>query len=326
MISLQATNELYVKSGGLWQQQDLYVLSASTFVSAWPVGGGEPPAPSEDPIFRMVVDTDGVAPQTATGLGFTIICGNTGSYNAEIDWGDTNTSTITTYNDADLAHTYGSAGEYNITISGSLPWFNLNNNSANRFKWRTINNWGDLGYISMKQAFTFARNLRFYATDSLDLQGDCTSCFSLCDEAHTWEVANWNFEGVTNATSMFQSSTLNGDVFTGKRWPKATNFSLMLNAAAGYQFSLEDLPVHQCAGAGVNNGVYGIADGVDINVTAQDNYDATLISWRDQLDASGSVGAQLPYFDSQYSAGAAATARSELISTYGWTFNDLGQA
>ena len=41
-----------------------------------------------------------------------------GTYDFEVDWGDGNTNTITTYNDANGLHTYGSSGTYTIKIKG----------------------------------------------------------------------------------------------------------------------------------------------------------------------------------------------------------------
>jgi hypothetical protein len=64
---------------------------------------------------------------TTSSESVTIPCQNVGTFNAEIDWGDATTSTITAYNDADLQHTYASAGAHLIRISGTFPniYFNF---------------------------------------------------------------------------------------------------------------------------------------------------------------------------------------------------------
>jgi hypothetical protein len=49
------------------------------------------------------------------------------TYNANVDWGDTNNSTITAYNDADITHTYTSAGTYTIKITGTCEAWSFNN-------------------------------------------------------------------------------------------------------------------------------------------------------------------------------------------------------
>lgn len=60
-------------------------------------------------------------------LNFTLPCRAVGTYNATIDWGDETQSTITTYDDADLAHSYSSAGTYTVRVSGDLPQPEFNN-------------------------------------------------------------------------------------------------------------------------------------------------------------------------------------------------------
>ena len=48
-----------------------------------------------------------------------------GTYNCTVDWGDTTTSTITSYNQADTLHTYASGGVYTITITGTRTRFSF---------------------------------------------------------------------------------------------------------------------------------------------------------------------------------------------------------
>lgn len=69
-----------------------------------------------------------VAKTTAASESFTVPCKNVGTFNCTIDWGDGSAdSTITAYNDADLAHTYDDAGLHVVTISGDFPNIYFNN-------------------------------------------------------------------------------------------------------------------------------------------------------------------------------------------------------
>ncbi len=96
----------------------------------------------------------------------TIPAGNTGTYNATIDWGDESAdSTITTYNDADLAHTYADAGTYDVTISGTFPWLYFNN-GGDKLKLKEIKSWGDIGQTSLSGAFYGCSNMTCTATDT----------------------------------------------------------------------------------------------------------------------------------------------------------------
>ena len=72
-------------------------------------------ADSVNTSFDMVIET------TTDNELFTIRCHNVGTFNATIDWGDGTTSTVTSYNDANLTHTYASASEHTISISGTFP-------------------------------------------------------------------------------------------------------------------------------------------------------------------------------------------------------------
>jgi len=56
------------------------------------------------------------SPQT-----FTLPMNPSGYYNATIDWGDgTANSTITAHNDADLVHSYATAGTYTLKVDGTI--------------------------------------------------------------------------------------------------------------------------------------------------------------------------------------------------------------
>ena len=48
---------------------------------------------------------------------------NSGTYNCVVDWGDGSTDTITSWNQAETLHTYTTAGEYTVEITGPCPGF-----------------------------------------------------------------------------------------------------------------------------------------------------------------------------------------------------------
>ena len=65
--------------------------------------------------------------------------------NFVVDWGDGNESTVTSSTDADRIHTYSSSGTYTISISGLMPSFKVNNNSAIRTLITSIIDFGRVG-------------------------------------------------------------------------------------------------------------------------------------------------------------------------------------
>ena len=86
---------------------------------------------------------------------FTLLT-QTGTYNATIDWGDGTSSTHTTGNPT---HTYASAGQYQIKITGQYNGLNINNNATERDKLIAVNAWGNVGFTSFERAFQGCSNL-----------------------------------------------------------------------------------------------------------------------------------------------------------------------
>jgi hypothetical protein len=66
--------------------------------------------------------------------------------NIAVDWGDgSGSTTITNVTGITRFHTYTSTGSYQVTISGYLPGFNVNNNSSYRSLYTAVNDWGQVG-------------------------------------------------------------------------------------------------------------------------------------------------------------------------------------
>jgi hypothetical protein len=116
--------------------------------------------------------------------------------NFVVDWGDGNESTVTSSTDADRIHTYASSGTYTISISGLMPSFKVNNNSAIRTLITSIIDFGRVGL----------RLLDFYG---------CTNIVSIPSSASM--VAGYqglneivSFAGFMRSTSI---STIPSDLF-----------------------------------------------------------------------------------------------------------------
>ena len=105
---------------------------------------------------------------TTASETFTILCNNLGTFNAIIDWGDgTSTSTITAYNDADLAHTYATAGDHDISISGTFPNMQFAG-SGDVTKIKSVNNMGSVGMTSTYGMLWGATNLTSFTVGDGD--------------------------------------------------------------------------------------------------------------------------------------------------------------
>jgi surface protein len=164
----------------------------------------------------------------------TIPCNNAGVFNAVIDWGDSNTSNITSYNDADLAHEYVTAGEYQVSITGMFPniYFYNGGGSSDKLKLLSVDNVGDTGLTSLQFAFYECENLisvtagdsvtpalasmeeafsNCYGLVTIDLSGlDVSACINfssmcyVCVELTTIDIADWDVSSGATFRVMFQ--------------------------------------------------------------------------------------------------------------------------
>ena len=159
-------------------------------------------------------------------------------YNYTVDWGDSMSDSGVTGN---MSHTYATAADYEVRISGSFPRIYFNNASgSNKNKIIAINQWGDQVWTSMNRAFSGASNLAGdTASDMPDLSSvtDMDRMFSTA-VAFNQDIGNWNVSNVTNMSQMFGGSNFNQDIGS---WDvrNVTDMSLMFNNAATFDQNID---------------------------------------------------------------------------------------
>ena len=144
---------------------------------------------------------------TSPSENFTIKCQNVGTFSATVDWGDGGgTSDITTYNDADLSHTYASAGTYTISITGTFPSIYMNN-SASAPKIVEVVDLGDVGWTRLNNAFYGCTNMTSFASDNADTSSvtNMYAMFYGCSSLTSLDVSGFDTSSVTNMYTMFYS-------------------------------------------------------------------------------------------------------------------------
>ena len=153
--------------------------------------------------FIMLVKTDNAG--TSASDQFTIPTTG-GGYNYDVDWGDGNTSTGVT---GTTTHTFPSAGNYTVKISGAFPRIYFAN-VGDKLKLLEIQNWGDIVWASdFRFAFFGCSNMNITATDAPDLSnttligGFLYNCISLDADLGSWDVSN-----CTSMAGMFQGATI----------------------------------------------------------------------------------------------------------------------
>ena len=101
---------------------------------------------------------------TTDNESITIPVGNyAGNYT--VNWGDGN---ITAAVSGNATHTYTQAGQYDVSISGDFKRIKLGDDASNARKVTALVQWGDISWISMKDAFKFASSMKYSAIDRPD--------------------------------------------------------------------------------------------------------------------------------------------------------------
>jgi hypothetical protein len=104
-------------------------------------------------IYRRLIPQEGdpvpfiITVSVTSGQSFTLPLVAFGGVqpNILVDWGDGTESEVTSTTDSDRIHTYASTGVYDISITGNMPGFKVNNNSAIRNLITAIIDFGRVG-------------------------------------------------------------------------------------------------------------------------------------------------------------------------------------
>lgn len=319
---------------------------------------------AEPPAFRSQWKTDN--PGLSNNDQITIPTEASGTYNATVDWGDGTIETgLITFNDARWTHTYTASGTFNVKITGTIKGFRFNN-TGDKDKLLDISEWGVLNLGNSGGYFFGCTNLIGTATDVLDLTGTTSlnNCFQSCTNFNG-AIGNWNTEFVTRMAAMFRfatsfnkpignwvvsSVTDMSSIFNGAtsfnqpigNWNTASVTSMFLmftsasafnqfignwnTAVVGSMFRMFESATafDQNLGNWVVSSVTDMTNMLLNSGLTRTNYDLILIGWESLASLQNNVNFSAG--STQFSAGAAATARADIISNFSWTITDGGQA
>ena len=167
-----------------------------------------------------------------------------------IDWGD---GTIESAVTGDQTHTYAGAGNHTIYISGGFERIHLNDHT-NASKLRSIDQWGDTQWTSMKSAFNGTGNMMmmmmYKATDVPDLSGvqDMSGMFE--DSSFNGNISGWNVSQVTDMSGMFFGAASFDQHLNDWNVSQVTDMSNMFRHAASFDQHLNDWNVSQVTDMG----------------------------------------------------------------------------
>lgn len=157
----------------------------------------------------------------------TIPCQNVGKFRAWIDWGDGSAkSEVKTYNSANLAHVYATAGDYTVSITGSFPNICFNN-TGDKLKLREIVAWGKTGFKRLSYAFYGCTNLTSTATDgggsTIAFVDSLMITFRGCANFNG-PIGNWNTGNNTNLQYTFANMSAFNQPVGNWNTEKVTDF------------------------------------------------------------------------------------------------------
>jgi len=245
----------------------------------------------------------------------------TGTYNFKCYWGDGSYSTITTYNQAEVTHTYASAGTYTVIINGTLIGWRSANTWTHRTNITNIKQWGTLKFTNSNGTFWGCSNLTITATDIIDLTSttNLTYFFRGCAKIttipniHLWDVSN-----ITHMLSVFNGCVLFNQSLVGWNCVKVTSYANMFIDASSYNQDLSQ--VIKLNSVPPNGYVTLYPTGAYLSTA---NYDLLLVALAGQTTVN--TGISLSVGTTKYTnAGDVATARNFLASTKSWIITDGG--
>lgn len=289
------------------------------FITTWKTDN---PGSSEDNQITILVNTD---------EGYT--------YHYAVDWGDgTSSSNLTDK----VVHTYENPGIYQVSISGDFPAFLLQNESDlttrdDARKLISIDQWGDMEWLTMKRAFEWGSEMEILAEDVPNLTRvvSMSRVFGGCSimQGHpsmgTWDVSNiedmsymfastqfdqsieqWDVSKVSAMMGMFATTPFNQDI---TQWNVAnvTDMKIMFSGTKNFD---QDLSTWNISKVEEMSGMF------DQSALTNENYDKILIGWSDQTVQPGvRLDADAQYCNAE-------AARQKLIDDFGWTITDGGKA
>jgi surface protein len=175
-----------------------------------------------------------------------------------------------------------------------------------------INNWNVSNVITLQNMFT--QNSFFNQPLNLWNTGNVTNFqATFSTSIFNQDISGWNVSSGTDFSAMFISNLQFSQDLSSWNVANATNLSSMFSGAVNVDFNAGGWNVAnvQFANFMFNNVLLSTA-----------NYDSLLIGWNAQTLQNN---VQFSGGFSKYSAGAAATARANIVSTYNWTIIDGGQ-
>ena len=164
------------------------------------------------------------------GNTFSLPLDSSSTINSTVDWGDSSSDTITSFDQAESTHTYATAGTYTIKMLGTVNGWAFNN-AGDRLLIRDISRWGVFNW-SKKSAFFGCAGLTVSALDrplitTDEFFAEFAGCTALTEVP---SLGNWDVSSLTKIQYMFyQSPNITSIDVSGWDVSNVSIFSNMFN-------------------------------------------------------------------------------------------------
>jgi len=285
-----------------------------------------------------------------------------GASGLEIDWGDGSSEAVSTGN-ATTSHTYASGGVYEVMITGPTTRIEVGFLASSPAVTRCDSIGFGHGLSSLSNVFKNCANLAYVPPTipagitnfngafsnatifNSDITGWDTSSLlfmsSMFDGAAAFnqDIGGWDTSSVANMSSVFKGAAAFNQDIGSWGMSSVTNISSMFNGATAFNQDIggwdtssvismntvffQATAFNQDIGGWDISSVTSAGNFLHSSTLSTPNYDATLIGWEAQAVQDN---VSISFGSSEYSTGAAATARQALIDDHNWTIVDGGQA
>ncbi len=175
-----------------------------------------------------------------------------GIYDFTVYWGDTNSSTITNWDQTEVTHNYSSTGVYEVNITGTIVGWRFNN-EGDKLKLIEISQWGNLNLGNSDSYFQGCINLNLTTTDILNLTGTTNlySTFSSCTTlGSSGNLGGWNVSRVTDMSFMFSGANRFNQYIGGWDVSSVNNMRFMFSGAKAFNQNIGDWNVSSVTNMG----------------------------------------------------------------------------
>lgn len=177
-------------------------------------------------VWETTTDNESITIPTFTGE----------TYDYTVDWGD---GIVESGQTGNATHTYATAGNYDVSITGTFPRIFFNN-TGDKTKILEVKQWGSQAWKSMEQAFAGCSKLNITATDVPDITAvrSMKGMFqsSLLETAN--RINDWNTGTVTNMDFVFAYATVFNQNINSWDTSKVTSMNRMFQSASAFNQDL----------------------------------------------------------------------------------------